>query len=413
MAMEKDWFTQRISFYMEQVRPLAASPGGGVTRLPFTPQARRTADYLLQIMREIGMSVREDEAGNVFGTLSGTGHTGKSILVGSHFDSVTEGGNFDGMAGIISGIVIAESMKQFGWSLADDFTVVGFCDEEGTRFGTGFFGSCALLGELDKNALRTCCDREGVSIAEAMKCYGKDPEKIGTAKIPYEDIRRFIEIHIEQGPVLEQMHKEIGIVHTIVGMRRFYVSLKGRCDHAGTTPMNMRKDPVPAAARLIDDFLRAGAEMGDGTTATVGWLETRPGAVNIIPSEAVFSLDFRSVEEENLDILERRFRELAQKLVQADGLGFEMTEKLRVPPTRMDRALVDALADYCRQKQISAMRMPSGAGHDSLPIAQKVPAAMLFVPSKDGRSHCAEEWTDYSQIGCAAQLLAEFLSLTD
>ena len=228
MAIEE--ITGRIAKDLESLKQFTATPGDGCTRLPFTPEARGAVNYLKQIMGEAGLEVREDAAGNVIGVMKGTDPDAPCVMMGSHFDSVVNGGDFDGIAGAVCAIEVARQLKEEGVTPKRDFVAVGFCDEEGMRFGTGYFGSGAMLGNRDVEYCKNFADTNGVTIYDAMKEYGLDPEKIEDAKWDTSKIGQFLELHIEQGPVLDAENIELGLVDCIVGIQRYMVTVHGRAD---------------------------------------------------------------------------------------------------------------------------------------------------------------------------------------
>lgn len=357
----------------------------GTTRLPFTPEAKEAAGYLAELMKEAGLAVRCDESGAVIGRKEG--RKKETYIIASHYDSVENGGNYDGIAGVLCGIGIAGLLadcKDMEYSLE----IVATNDEEGARFSGGFFSSKAMLGEWTVEELKQQKDKHSVSIYDAMKEYGLQPENIGRAKRNAEDIRGFFEIHIEQGPVLETNKKELGIVHTIVGMERRIITVYGRADHAGTTPMNMRQDAVEAAAKIIARIGDCARKYPD-TVATVGYISVSPNAVNTIAGKVEFSLDVRSPVRKNM---EQVLLEIEDMLSQ--DTVFSVKKTLSVEPVDMDEEFRQKLSAAAMARGYSWQEINSGAGHDSLPIGRVWRTAMLFVPSAGGRSHCPEEYTE-------------------
>jgi allantoate deiminase len=403
--------SERIQKDMELFEKFTATPGQGVTRLPFTVEVRGAVNLLAQRMRSAGLAVREDAAGNLYGRREGSAPAAPALVIGSHVDSVKFGGNFDGMAGIIVGLEVARMLRDSGVTLENPLEVMATHDEEGMRFGTGFFGTKAMMGEVDEAYLRRYRDADGVSIYDAMVCYGLDPARIGEAARAYQkEVAAFLEVHIEQGPVLEGAGVQLGLVNCIVGMRRCLVSVMGRPDHAGTTPMDMRVDAMECAAKVIaqiGDWARQAG--GEGTVATCGFAKVSPNAMNIIAQEVVFSVDIRSKDEACVERIANQLRNELERVCKEKGASFVIDEKLRVDPANLDEKLLGMLAQSCETLGYPALRMPSGAGHDSLQTAPHIPTAMLFVPSKNGRSHCPVEWTEYGHLANAACVLYDML----
>lgn len=405
--MSQGMIAKRIKEDLTALEQFTATPGKGCTRLPFTPEARAAVEFLKQRMAGAGLSVREDAAGNVFGVLPGEDPELPCIMMGSHYDSVVNGGNFDGIAGVVGAIETARQLQERGIRRKRNYVAAGFCDEEGTRFGTGFFGSGAMLGHRDEAYCGRFRDKNGVSIADAMREYGLDPAKIETAKWPQGSIGAFIESHVEQGPVLDAEQTELGIVECIVGMRRYMVTISGRADHAGTTPMDMRKDPVEAAAKVIAQIPAWAREQGGGTVATVGYMNVRPGGVNIIASEVEFSVDIRSRSNENIVAIAEKMEQALQSAVKHYDGSFQIETKLSITPVQMSEKLTGILEQSCKSRSFSFRRMLSGAGHDALEIGQEIPSAMIFVASKDGRSHCPIESSKYEDLAKASVVVTD------
>ena len=399
--------TGRIAKDLECLKQFTATPGNGCTRLPFTPEARGAVEYLKTIMQEAGMEVREDAAGNVIGVIKGTDPDAPCVMMGSHFDSVVNGGDFDGIAGAVCASEVARQLKDKGFQPKRDFVAVGFCDEEGMRFGTGYFGSGAMLGNRDVEHCKNFADTDGVTIYDAMKGYGLDPEKIEEAKWDVSKIGKFLELHIEQGPVLDAENIELGLVDCIVGIQRYMVTVHGRADHAGTTPMDMRMDAVDAATKVISKIPDWAREKADGTVATTGFIRTTPGGMNIVAEKVEFTVDIRSKNNDNINDIANRIRAALDREVAAMGGSYEIDTKLVITPVWLSEEMLDHMEESCKAHGYSYKKLPSGAGHDALEIGQVIPTVMLFVPSKDGRSHCPVEFTKYSDFAKASVVMTE------
>lgn len=404
MGIEK--ITGRIATDLEGLKQFTATPGEGCTRLPFTKEARDAVEYLKKAMAEAGLDVSEDAAGNVIGMIPGEDLDAPCIMMGSHYDSVTNGGNFDGIAGVACAIEVARQLKERQVKPKRSFVAVGFCDEEGMRFGTGYFGSGAMLGNRDVEYCKKFKDVDGISIYDAMKSYGLDPEKIEEAKWKEGSIGAFLELHIEQGPVLDAENIELGLVDCIVGIQRYMVTVHGRADHAGTTPMDMRLDAVDAATKVISKIADWAREKADGTVATVGYINTVPGGMNIVAEKAEFTIDIRSRSNDNINDIAKRIRAALDHETKEMGGAYEIENKLTITPVKLSEEMLSVMEEDCKEKGYSYKRLASGAGHDSLEIGQVIPAVMLFVPSKDGRSHCPVEFTKYSDFGKASMIMA-------
>ena len=401
--------TGRIAEDLEYLKQFTATPGNGCTRLPFSKEARQAVDYLKSVMNGMGLETFEDAAGNLFGVLRGTDPDAPCVMSGSHYDSVINGGNYDGIGGVICSLEMARQIIEKGGKYKRDLVIVGFNDEEGMRFGTGYFGSGAMLGHRDPAYCKNFRDADGISIAEAMVGYGLDPERIGEAAWKEGSIGHFVEAHIEQGPVLDQKGLEIGLVTGIVGIQRYMITVHGRADHAGTTPMDMRLDAVDTASKVICKIADWAREKADGTVATVGFMNVVPGGMNIVAEKVEFTVDIRSMNNENICDITRRIRSALDREIKIMGGSYEMDTKLIIEPVALDERMLDILDKSCQERGFTYMRLPSGAGHDSLEIGQQLPTVMLFVSSKDGRSHCPVEFSRYSDLAKASVLMTDLV----
>ena len=390
---------------LAELAQFTATPGCGVTRLPFTPEAAQAADYLLHRMQEAGMDVKIDSSGAVIGTLPGGSN--REFVIASHYDSVVHGGAYDGIAGVVCGIEIARQFARGELPFA--LRVIATNDEEGARFGSGFFSSRAFLGLHSVRELKKTCDRNGVSTYDAMKQAGFVPETIGQCVWNLSRVLAFVEIHIEQGPVLETEQADLGIVTGIVGMKRRMVHIYGQAGHAGTTPMHLRRDAVEIAAHII---CRIGdiARRYPGAVATVGHIEASPNDINTIAGMASFSVDIRSLDARAVDAIDRHILQYIKMTCESMDGAYDTVLTLDQPPAPMDEALRRRLQHACVHCKVpKVLDLPSGAGHDSLAMAGKVPTAMLFVPSHNGRSHCPEEQTDAEALVTACKVVHDVL----
>lgn len=380
----------------------------GVTRLPFTKEADDAVSYLEQKMQEVGLETYVDVSGAVHGIKRGI--LDKRIVIGSHYDSVKHGGAFDGIAGVVCGIEIAKLLKDK--DLFYTLEIIGFNDEEGVRFDTGFFSSKAFLGEWDIEELKTYYDDEGINTYEAMEQKGLVPEKLKDIVWDLDKIRCFLEIHIEQGPILESEKKDLGIVNGIVGMKRFLLIIDGRADHAGTTPMNMRYDALVAASEIIQKVEAVGNSY-ENAVATVGFCKIEPNTVNTVPEKVEISLDMRTLNLDDLNSMEKEILQNIKEVTDKRNLTYFIEPTLDAKPAHMDEKIQEYLEQEIDKLGYSFIKMSSGAGHDSLPISRKVPTAMLFVPSKNGRSHCKEEWTEPQDLTKAVKVLLNTIDVID
>ena len=396
MANELKLIEDNIIKALDALQEFTATPGCGVTRFPYSKEARDACSYLKKLMEAVGLAVRMDNSGAVIGRLEGKSPA--TIMIGSHFDSVKHGGAYDGIAGVVCAIEVARLLKESGVELGCSLEVIATNDEEGARFNVGLFTGKVLLGQLSSEDLKAQVDADGVSVYQAMAAYGLKPEEIAEHK--RDDIKAFIEIHIEQGPVLEAEHKEIGIVDVIVGIKRARIRINGRADHAGTMPMHMRKDALEQATKVISK-IGDRARLFRNCVATVGYLQVEPNVMNIIPQSVTFVVDIRGVDEET--IMTQYYSLLADldKMSLESGLTYDVENLLYAEPVRMDEEIKGHFETSCIERQYDYMHLPSGAGHDAQIFGAQLPAAMLFVPSAGGRSHCPEEKSEAKDLAKA------------
>lgn len=399
---------ERIKNDIDSLAKFSMTEGPGCCRQTYTKEFAEARDYIVSSMKEIGLTVREDAVGNLIGRMEGMNPDAPVIMMGSHFDTVRTGGRFDGLAGVVAALETARVMKEEGFIPNCPLEFVATAEEEGTRFSGGLFGSRAMCGQLYENELENSLDLDGISMAEAMRAYGLDPEKVNEAVLNPEKVRMFLEMHIEQGPILDSEKTEIGIVDAIAGLRRWVVTVNGRSDHSGSTPMNMRADTMLAAARAIVKGTEKTAQLNDGTMVTCGSVQVKPGAMNVVANNTVFKIDCRGKNMDSVGaVLEEIRKSLDDSVRTYDGLSYEINEILRIESVYMNDEVQDLFEEIAMEKGFSSRRMLSGAGHDAMIMSSICDVAMLFVPSKDGRSHVPEEWTDYEQLQKGTEMMYE------
>ncbi len=383
--------------------------GGGLCRPALGEAEREARAWLTGRLIDAELDVHVDPAGNIHGRLPGeTPDARASVMTGSHLDTVPDGGPLDGAFGVVAGLEclrrLRESEAQLDWPLE----VVAFTDEEG-RFG-GMLGSSAMAGRLTPEAVRAMTAADGERLTDALERVGLDPDAVCDARRDPETIRAFVELHIEQGPVLEHHGVPIGVVESIVGLGKWRLAWTGETNHSGTTPMSLRKDALKGAAALVlaaDDIL---ASVGsDRSVATVGKLEVSPGAPNAVPGAVQMSLEVRDPDAAVLDALGEAFRRRADAIAEERTLGLEMTRVSRIEPVACDHAVIDAVARAGERLGARTLRMPSGAAHDTQMMASVAPVGMVFVPSRGGRSHAPEEHTDPDALALGANVLLQSL----
>ncbi len=371
---------------------------GGVTKLSFTEEERAAKSLVASYLEEAGLSVYEDAVGNLFGRREGNDPEAPVILVGSHVDSVYNGGNFDGPLGVLAGVEVLQTMNERSVETRHPVEVVAFTDEEGARFSFGMIGSRALSGALTPDDLHHK-DGQGISLAEAMKSRGLDPDAVGDAARSPGAVEAYVELHIEQGKVLEDADLPVGIVTGIAGPLWLRFVLEGEAGHAGTTPMGLRRDALAAAAHVMRSIEVEASKTGT-TVGTVGRLDLSPGGINIIPGRVEFTLDLRDIDERVRDEVEQRIVGEARRLSEVRDVGLDVDTLQRVAPVLCSDLVQNAATTACEELGLKSYPLASGAGHDGMHLKDLCPVGMIFVRSKDGISHNPDEWS--SQQDCVA-----------
>jgi len=378
---------------------------GGVSRLAWSPQLLDASRWLVQQVRALGLDADLDAAGNVVAVWAADGD---ALVIGSHLDTVPNGGRFDGALGVIAGLAALRQLRQSGFQPKRPIWLVSFMDEEGARFGTPMFGSRAFVGE-DLQHLGTRTDGDGTRLADAMSAAGFSLEALSSARA-IDRVHGYLELHIEQGPALEAQGTDVGVVTHIAGSVDLQVVVTGEAGHAGTTPMGGRRDALVGASRMIALIRQAAAEDGD-VRATVGTIAVSPGASNVIPARAELTIDVRATEEAALDRFGTQLSTLVADVAREEGLEASLDETARLAPLALDGNLRGALETAAREVGASFTNMPSGAAHDAMILGRHVPAGMLFVPSRAGVSHSPAEYTSADDAVRGAEVLTRAIAL--
>jgi len=402
---------RRLLRDLNAVSRIGIGDHGSVTRLVFSIKELRSRQFLIHQMRQIGLQIHIDQIGNIFGKLDGQNAKAPALLVGSHLDTVLHGGKFDGTMGVIAALEAARTLREQKIVLRSPVEVVCFVGEESSRFGYSTLGSSLVAGEVHAKDLAHAADAQGNKLADILASMGIDRSNLRSMRRDPSTIKAYLELHIEQGPILEAQKKPIGIVTSIAAPTRFRVVFTGQADHSGTTPMEMRRDALVAASELIvavEEICRRYSHMEKGrVVGTVGAMKIEPGVINAIPGRAELSVDIRSITAEAkkrvVRLVQARIREIARRRkIRAEILPLREED-----PVSLDKRLIRLLTECCESRNIAYEIMPSGAGHDAMQMAKVTPAGMLFIPSRRGISHSPLEWSEPEDICLGAQLLLD------
>ena len=384
---------------------------GSVTRLVFSIKELRSRQVLIHLMRQAGLKIHVDAIGNIFGRLDGADPKAPALLAGSHLDTVIHGGKYDGPVGVIGALEAVRTIRENKIPLRAPLEVVCFIGEESSRFGFSTLGSSLVAGEVQPKDLTNAVDAQGTKLADVLSSLGISARNLSRLARDPKSMKAYLELHIEQGPILEAKAKRIGLVTSIAAPSRFKVIFAGRADHSGTTPMEMRKDALVAAAQLIEyveKICRKFSSMEKGrVVGTVGAMKIEPGVINAVPGRAELSIDIRSTSAPAKDKVARLVKQRGAAIARDRGIAIEVLNIRAEDPVPLDKRLLRITRQLCDEKAIDYEIMPSGAGHDAMQMAKITPAGMIFIPSRRGISHNPLEWTDPDDIALGAQLLME------
>ena len=399
----------------------------GITRLAFTDMDWRGRDYIKSLMADAGLTIREDAFGNVIGRLPGRNESLPSIMSGSHTDSVPRGGNYDGVVGVLSALEVARLLQdETGKStIQHPFEVVIFMNEEGSRFGAATLGSRAMVGALSQADLERLVDKNGVSLRGALTSRGLESSAIGES-LYQNPIHSFIEVHIEQGRVLEEHKIPLGVVTGIAAPTRYKLTLSGRADHSGATPMSMRQDAMCGAAEIILKVenlaqtasgcavLDTANSVSDASVVgTVGTISVTPGAMNVIPGQVELGIDIRSISQVAKEQVCNELTSFIASVCEKRQLTYTMDTIADETPVAIDEEMINLVGTSCEDLGIEYMKLPSGAGHDAMNMAEKTQVAMIFIPCKDGVSHNPQEVASVQDISTGILVLESLVRKLD
>ena len=382
-----------------------------LTRRYLTPEHARAADLVMRRMRAAGMSARLDAAGNVVGHLPGRRPGARRLILGSHLDTVRNAGKYDGALGVLLPIACLRALHENGRTLDYPIDVIAFGDEEGVRFQATLIGSMAVAGHLDPATLEAV-DEDGMHLHEALREFGLDPDGLGDALYPRDEVAAYVEVHIEQGPVLEAEDRPVGVVSSIAGAVRLRVEVIGRAGHAGTVPMTLRRDALAAASEAVLAVERTCLEI-PGTVGTVGVLRTVSGAVNVIPGVVEFTIDVRGESDALRDVALKRINEALAEIASRRGVHIDCVPTHETGACACSPWVMRRLGEAIEAEGFEVRTLPSGAGHDGTAMAHLTDIGMLFVRCEGGISHHPAESMTAADAGVAARVLLRFLERFD
>ncbi|GAJ98107.1 LOW QUALITY PROTEIN: N-carbamoyl-L-amino acid hydrolase [Geomicrobium sp. JCM 19055] len=398
--------TSRIESYFCKLNGTPISTNQSMNRLAYTEDERRAHHTFSELAVSLGMTVRTDAVGNTIARLKGSDDTQPVVAIGSHLDTVRNGGQFDGTAGIVAGLEVVALFNEHRIQPHHPIELIAFASEESSRFGVATLGSKAMIGEFPIDKMSTLTDQDGVSLAEALRRCKLNPELLKKPVVQRQTLNRFFELHIEQGPELESLDVPVGIVNGIAAPTRLKLTFQGQANHTGTTSMMRRKDALVAASEMIL-FVEDAAKLEaiNKTVATVGICEVTPASMNVIPGEVTLYVDIRSTSMVSKQRVHQQIRKKAYVIEQYRGVTCEIDVLSKEIPIVIERHIQERLQSACEEININYENMPSGAGHDAMNMAKLWPTGMIFVPCKNGVSHDPTEYSTVEQIVAGTNVL--------
>ncbi|OBZ15029.1 Zn-dependent hydrolase [Bacillus sp. FJAT-27264] len=403
--------TSRLQNNIEQLSTLINPSKPGWTRRPFTEEYDSGRRWLTAQMQDAGLTVEIDAASNLIGVLPGSDPSLAPIMIGSHTDTVTGGGRFDGIIGVLAGIEIARVLQESGLKLRHTLQIVDFTAEEPSEFGLSTIGSRGMVGNLTEVMLELR-DDTGLQLADAINRQGGDVSRLYAEARKPGEVALYLELHIEQGPVLEQSGHRLGAVLGIVGIHRYRVQITGAPNHAGTTPMTLRNDALAGFCEIGLAFERHCLLYAKDAVGTIGKMNNEPNASNVVPGLVRFDLEIRSLDHKISEAVYSAFAAEAAEIAARRGLQLSIEALSKSDAVIVKEKVLEKVLSACNSVA-PAICLPSGAGHDANQLASIAPIGMIFVPSKDGRSHCPEEWTEFQDVAAGTQALGQALLLFD
>ncbi|MFO1349840.1 MAG: Zn-dependent hydrolase [Gammaproteobacteria bacterium] len=396
--------SQRLLSRIERLAQVGAIDGGGVCRLALSREDQAGRDLVVGWMKELGLQVSIDRIGNVVGVRPGR-TTGPPVMTGSHIDTVRTGGRYDGNLGVLAGLEVVETLNRAGIETEHPLAVAFFTNEEGARFAPDMMGSLVFVGGMEVEEAHAVKGIDGASVGDCLRAIGY----VGEEDCGHYPVRAFVELHVEQGPVLEAEGITIGAVEKVQGISWTEYTLRGVSNHAGTTPMRLRHDAAYAAAAIACEVRRIARAMGGDQVGTVGALNLKPNLVNVVANHALLTVDLRNTDEERLRQAEARLVAFIDELARGEGIEVSSRRLARFEPVPFSETVIAQVEATARALGHSVKRMPSGAGHDAQMLARICPAGMIFVPSVGGISHNVKEYTKPEDIDAGANVLLQLM----
>lgn len=400
VSIDEDRFRDTFETYSE----IGRTENDGLHRLTLSEADKQVRDQFVEDLEKLDLDIRIDEVGNIFGRREGTDPDAEPVLIGSHLDSQPYGGRFDGQLGVLSALETLRAFEDEGVEHRRPVEIVNWTNEEGSRFKPALMGSGTFVGEFDVDETLSQTDSDGTSVKEALEEIGYR----GDAPCePREPIHSYLELHIEQGPILEEKDRSVAVVEGIYGMAWLEATITGESDHAGPSPMHSRSDALVAATDVVQGIRRLSNRLSDDVVTTVGELDVSPGSINVIPSEVTFTVDVRSYNDEVVaELVDRVDTELAAAC-EREGTEYELEKLWHIPHTEFAQSIREAGVEAAETMDISYQTMVGGAGHDANYLADITDAGMLFVPSVDGKTHNEAEYTEWPDAVDGAKAFAE------
>ncbi|WP_459847906.1 M20 family metallo-hydrolase [Campylobacter concisus] len=401
---------KRFERNFNAISEFGALKGGGLTRLAFSKEDLEAREFLINLIEKNGFKLKIDNVGNIFAIYDDGCEVGaKPVCVGSHIDSVPNGGFYDGTLGVMAGLEALTAIKEAGIRLKRPLWLINFSCEESSRFKTATIGSKIISGKLGLQRLHELKDEDGISVFEAMSAAGFKPQNLDEAILKENSLHAYLELHIEQGPVLERSAISVGVVSGIAAPIRFEVTIQGKADHSGATPMNMRSDALLAASHIIIAANKF-AKNKKTAVATVGYVHAKPGVLNVVPGEARLGVDLRGIDKASLEELNLELRNFVGELSRELKFSYEIRELSSDEPVKLSEHAINLLEDEAKKLGIKTLTLPSGAGHDAMNLTKLANSVgMLFIPCVDGISHNTKEAINFKEAVKATKILTNAL----